>query len=91
MTVKSTATSTPASHERVGARRDLDARAADAELPEVDTGVMRVDRGDQLELGVVDDRAADGRAHAPAGAEHADLDHARAHYRRARTGRRVPP
>ena len=61
--------------EHVGIRCHVDAGATDTELPEVDACVVRVDRGHELELGVVDDRAADRGTHAAAGAEHADLDH----------------
>jgi hypothetical protein len=47
----------------------------DPDLVEVDAGVVRVDGGDELELGVVDDGLADGPAHAPTGSEHTDADH----------------
>ena len=47
--------------------------AADPELPEVDAGVQRVDRGHELELGVVEHRPADRGAHAARRAEHTDL------------------
>ena len=52
-------------------------------------GVVRVDRGDQLELGIVGDRLAHGRAHAPAGAEHPDPDHRRRGYCAAQSGRAI--
>src|SRR5207245_8798468 len=61
--------------EGLGGTRHLDAGRLDAELPEVDADVVRVDRRDELQLRVVDDGTAHGRAHASGGAEDADLDH----------------
>ena len=75
ITVKSTATSAPASSSALALRRDLDLRAVHAELIEVDAGVMRVDRGDELHVGRVEHGLAHRRAHAPAGTEHPDADH----------------
>ena len=49
--------------ERIAVRRDVEARTRNTELAEVDTGVLRVDRCDELELGVVDDRR--GRPSSP--------------------------
>src|SRR5581483_4460772 len=43
-------------------------------LAEVKAGVVRIDGGDQVELGVVDDHLADRRAHAAGGAEDPDPD-----------------
>ena len=62
--------------ERVGAGATSAGRAVDAELAQVDARVMRVDGGDELELGVVEHRLAHRGAHAPACAEHTDSDHA---------------
>ena len=74
-TVKSTATSTPASTSASGFADDLEVGAAHPELVEIDARVVRVDRRDELELGVVEHRPAHGRTHAPTGAEHPDPDH----------------
>ncbi len=54
---------------------DLQARGVDADLAQVDARVQRIDRGDQLEPGIVEHRLAHGGAHAPGRAEHADSDH----------------
>ena len=75
-TVKSTATSAPASASASALARDLEAACRRSpswrrSMP----GVVRIDGGDELELGVVEHRLADRGAHAPAGAEHADSDH----------------
>jgi hypothetical protein len=37
--------------------------------------VMRIDRGDELELGIVNDGLADVLTHSPTGPENADPDH----------------
>ena len=60
---------------------DLQAGAAQPELIEIDARVVRIDRGNELELGVGVHRLADGRAHATAGTEDPDADHIR-HTRR---------
>ena len=74
-TVKSTATSAPASASASGVARHLQARV-DPALPQVDPRVHRVDRGDELELGVVEHRVAHRGPHAPGRAEHTNSDHA---------------
>ena len=61
--------------ERVEMRRDLHAGRVDTELAEVDARVQRVDRGDELELGVVEHRATDRRAHAPCRSHHTHANH----------------
>ena len=63
--------------EGVGLGRDLQAGAGNAELLQVDAGVQRVDRRDELHVGRVVYRPAHRRAHTPGRAEHADLDHGR--------------
>ena len=55
-TVKSTATSAPGVGERAGVTGHLQA-GVDPTLAQVEPGVHRVDRGDQLELGIVEHRA----------------------------------
>ena len=72
MTVKSTATSAPAAASASAVRADLDRPASDAELADVDADVVRVDRRDELEAGVVADGLADRHSHPAARAEHAD-------------------
>src|SRR2546430_13074170 len=57
------------------ARRHLEARPVDPYLVEVDARVMRIDRGDELELGIVNDGLADMLTHSPTGPENADPDH----------------
>jgi hypothetical protein len=46
-----------------------------AELTEIDTRVVRVDRRDQLELGILVHRRAHRGPHATAGTEDPDSDH----------------
>jgi hypothetical protein len=62
--------------QRLWARGHLEAGPVDPHLVEVDAGVMRVDRGHELELGIVDDGLADVLTHSPTGPENADSDHA---------------
>ncbi len=44
-------------------------------LAQVDAGVERIDRRDELELGIVAHRLAHGRAHPATGAEHSYAHH----------------
>src|ERR1700722_908837 len=57
-------------------RRHLHVGALYAELAEIDAGVLRVDRGNELEARRVDHRPAHRRAHAPCGAEYSYPNHA---------------
>ena len=66
----------PGVGERVRDTQDLQTGCGDAELGEVDPDVERVDGGDEVELGIVEHRLADGLAHAATGAEHAHSGHA---------------
>ena len=74
--VKSTATSAPASLERRGVGRDLEVGlSTPGDLPQVEAGVVRVDGGDQLEVGVGRDGPAHRGAHPAAGPEDPDAQH----------------
>src|SRR5262249_44411335 len=73
--------------QRLGCRRDVQPRAVETDLIEVDAGVLRVDRGDEVELGIVDDRLADGPAHPPACPEHPDPEQGARGKARPRRGR----
>jgi len=53
----------------------LEAGAMETDLVEVDPGVMRVDGGYEVELGIIDDGLAHALAHSPTGPEHADPNH----------------
>jgi hypothetical protein len=66
--------------------RHLEARAVEAHLVEVDTRVMRVDGGDELELGIVDDGLTHVLAHSPTGAQNANPDHEERVSRRSPAG-----
>ena len=46
-----------------------------AELIEVDAGVMRVDRRDELQVGRVEDGSTHRRSHPPAGSEDSYANH----------------
>ena len=61
--------------ERGGVGGDVQVAVDAGGVTEVETGVQRVDRGDELELGVAEDGLAHGGAHAACRAEHPDLDH----------------
>ena len=57
--------------ERLGRRRHLEVRVDVGHPAQVDARVERVDRGDELEVGVALDGLAHGAAHAAGRAEHA--------------------
>ena len=56
-------------------RRDVQVAVDPSRVAQVEPGVQRIDRGDELELGVAEHRLAHGGAHAARRAEHPDLDH----------------
>ena len=58
--------------QRLGVGRHLERQVEPGDLAQVEPGVVRVDGGHQLELGVVGHRPAHGATHAPACAEHTD-------------------
>ena len=59
-------------HQRLGGGRHLEVRVDVGDPAQVDAGVQRVDRGDELEVGVGLDGLAHGAAHAPCRAEDPD-------------------
>ena len=75
ITVKSMATCAPGIAQRARLGRDLEMRVVHAELIEIDARMMRIDRGDELEIGRVEHGSTDRRSHPPAGSEDSDANH----------------